>query len=104
LADGLDCLAETRTAYSEASMMGGTSIRPSGSFVAQDRQGRQYEVLVFHQDREIGSHEGRNRSKWLGRLKTAKGHDVNRLGPGRYEIAVDGAPSIPITSDDPNAP
>lgn len=63
----------------------------SGSFIARDKEGQEYEIVR-------STHGGRIS------LRTASGRFVQREGKGRYVIQIDFGDDIPVTSDDPAAP
>lgn len=70
-------------------------------FTATDDQGKEYRLRVRQDEIPVNTRE--NPSAVTGGLKsivTDDGRKVNRLGKGRYEIAVSG---IILTSSDPDA-
>jgi hypothetical protein len=78
--------------------------RHTGTFAAFDKDGREYTIVEYAEFFDSGTLDGPSGETATGRkfFQTANGKHVNQLGKGKYEIV--GLPSIPITSDDPNAP
>jgi hypothetical protein len=82
--------------------MGRKRVRRVGQFNARDADGKEYSVHVFQEEIECRS---RDRVEWIAGLrsmKTSTGDHVNFKAKGSYELV--GLTTIPLTSDDPNAP
>ena len=73
------------------------------TFQATGNDGRTYTVRAIARPNPSAGHpEGtRHATGGVGRLETADGRTVNRLGKGQYEIAGAG---IKLRSKDPKAP
>ena len=76
-----------------------------GSFLARDKDGREYTIHVLTYTVNVGNRADPNaeREGMTSSLRTSDGHAVNRLEKGKYEM-VHSVRNVRLTSDDPNAP
>lgn len=73
----------------------------TGTFKAQDADGRSYTIFVFTDIIDATTMSGPAVIKGLKEFRTSDGEAVNRLDRGSYLIV---GPGIQITSTDPEAP
>jgi hypothetical protein len=74
-------------------------------FAVKDAAGKEHHCIVNYPILEVRMADGstsEERGVRNAEIKTSDGHDLNKTGTGRYELAQD--PSVVFTSDDPNAP
>lgn len=75
--------------------------RQTGTFKAQDVNGRSYTILIFTDFLDASSMDGPAEIEGLKELRTATGEAVNWIAKGSYLVV---GPGIPLTSTDPTAP
>lgn len=83
------------------------SMQKVGSFKAQDADGKQYTIGMYREKIDTTHLRSKSRESVLGSLltlQTDQWHHVNRIDKGSYEILHPNYGTIPITSDDPQAP
>ena len=76
-----------------------------GSFVARDKDGREYTIHILTYTVSVGNRTDPNaeREGMTSSLRTSEGQAVNRLKKGEYEM-LHPVSNVRLTSDDPNAP